>query len=453
MNNQIYDVNAPFEFDKLRLSPPMIISGGNYFIKYSCNNNPLYIQPPECKTRGPISQSSKKAHCDLMFSQDKTSFIKWMEDLETVSCKLIYDNRENWFDGVMDLADIENYFASPLKSYKSGKFYLARAFLPSRLGKINLKIYNESKEEVDIDSIVDQTDVMSILEIQGIKCSSRSFQIEMEIKQMMTLQPVNPFENCLITNRKVEVVPSASTMPSPTASTTNEIPSPRDSGTLEENIDVSSSVVNSEESLNVQKVDYNENVPLKQKEFQEKNPSIENSDENIDNVDTEKSSESEEDEEEEGTMVLPSPPPLPETLEKNDEIQKEEKLTESKETEETNESGDMTLDDLEFHVHLDDLDKDEVVTIRPQNDIYYERYREAQKRAMIAKNLALQAYLEAKEIKNTYQLTDIESDDDSFFLQENSDEELESEETNENGDDRVKEKERFPEEIHIEASA
>ena len=426
MNNQIYDVNAPFEFDKLRLSPPMIISGGNYFIKYSCNNNPLYIQPPECKTRGPISQSSKKAHCDLMFSQDKTSFIKWMEDLETVSCKLIYENRENWFDGDMDLADIENYFASPLKSYKSGKFYLARAFLPSRLGKINLKIYNESKEEVDIDSIVDQTDVMSILEIQGIKCSSRSFQIEMEIKQMMTLQPVNPFENCLITNRKVEVVPSASTMPS----TTNEIPSPRDSGTLEENIDVSSSVVNSEESLNVQKVDYNENVPLKQKEFQEKNLSFENSGENIENVETEKSSESEE--EEEGTMVLPPPPPLAETLEKNDE---------------------MALDDLEFHVHLDDLDKDEVVTIRPQNDIYYERYREAQKRAMIAKNLALQAYLEAKEIKNTYQLTDIESDDDSFFLQENSDEELESEETNENGDDIVKEKERFPEEIHIEASA
>ena len=93
MNNQIYDVNAPsFEFDKLRLSPPMIISGGNYFIKYFCNNNPLYIQPPECRTRGPISKSSKNAHCDLMFSQDKTNFIKWMEDLETVSCKLIYEN-------------------------------------------------------------------------------------------------------------------------------------------------------------------------------------------------------------------------------------------------------------------------------------------------------------------------------------------------------------------------
>ena len=58
---------------------------------------------------------------------------------------------------------------------------------------------------------------------------------------------------------------------------------------------------------------------------------------------------------------------------------------------------------------------DETITIKPQNDIYYERYREAQKRAHIAKHLALQAYLEAKEIKNQYNLDDIESDEDDFF--------------------------------------
>lgn len=446
MNNQIYDVNAPFEFDKLRLSPPMIISGGNYFIKYSCNNNPLYIQPPECRTRGPISKSSKKAHCDLMFSQDKTNFIKWMEDLETVSCKLIYENRENWFDSDMDLADIENYFASPLKSYKSGKFYLARAFLPSRLGKINLKIYNESKEEVDIDSIVDQTDVMSILEIQGIKCSSRSFQIEMEIKQMMTLQPVNPFENCLITNRKVEVVPSATSMPSSesvvdesTIQSPTEVP-----GSLAEKLVVSPSFVNFKESQNVQKDDDNENLPLKQKEFQGKNTSPKNEE----TSETENPSESEE---EEGSMVVP---PLPETLEKTQDIEKLEEIEEIDEGKKSR-TGEMTLDDLEFHVHLDDLDKNETVTIKPQNDIYYERYREAQKRAMIAKNLALQAYLEAKEIKNTYQLTDVDSDedDDSFFMQGHAHDEIENIEETENDGELNQETESFPEEIHIGASA
>ena len=60
----------------------------------------------------------------------------------------------------------------------------------------------------------------------------------------------------------------------------------------------------------------------------------------------------------------------------------------------------------------------ESIQIKPHSDIYYQRYREAQKRARVAKNLALQAYLEAKEIKSKYNLDDIESDDDDFFNNE-----------------------------------
>ena len=175
MNSVIYDTNEEFDFDNLKLNPPMIVAGGNYFIKYSANGNPLYIQPPECKTRGAISTSTKKSFCDLMFSQNDANFIQWMEDLETKTCQMIYNKREDWFDSEMDLADIEDYFASPIKSYKSGKFYLLRSYIPTRLGKINLKIYNENKEEVDVDAITDNTNVVSILELQGIKCSARSF--------------------------------------------------------------------------------------------------------------------------------------------------------------------------------------------------------------------------------------------------------------------------------------
>ena len=55
----IYDTNEPFYFDQLVINPPNIVSGGNYFIKYSMNGGPLYIQPPECKTRGNISKTAK----------------------------------------------------------------------------------------------------------------------------------------------------------------------------------------------------------------------------------------------------------------------------------------------------------------------------------------------------------------------------------------------------------
>lgn len=365
MTSVIYDTNEPFEFEQLTVNAPNVVSGGNYFIKYSMNGGPLYIQPPECKTRGNISKTTKKPYCDLMFTQDNDKFIQWMEDLEAQSCKMIFDNRTEWFDSEMDLADIENYFASPLKIYKSGKFYLARAFLPTRLGKISLKIYDENKEEVSIDSIIDNTHVVSILELQGIKCSARSFQIEIEIKQLMTLKPVNLFDDCLINNNKKTIVNKSQSQHSP----------------------------NDLETISTESIDDDIIIETKNANTLEENISVE----------------------------------LCESTEKTNDVSLEEientgsTILEKPRTDEKNE-----FQDLEFNVNLDEMVLHDTFTIKPHNDIYYERYRKAQNRARTAKNIALQAFLEAKEIKNKYQLDDIDSDDDDDFF--NSDK-LEMEES------------------------
>jgi hypothetical protein len=47
------------------------------------------------------------------------------------------------------------------------------------------KIFKESNETVDIENI---TKIITILEIQGVKCSAKSFQIDIEVKQMMVLR-------------------------------------------------------------------------------------------------------------------------------------------------------------------------------------------------------------------------------------------------------------------------
>ena len=44
---------------------------------------------------------------------------------------------------------------------------------------------------VDIEKINDTSDVMTILEFKGIKCSARSFQIDIEIKQLMVREEMS----------------------------------------------------------------------------------------------------------------------------------------------------------------------------------------------------------------------------------------------------------------------
>ncbi len=60
--------------------------------------------------------------------------------------------------------------------------------------------------------------------------------------------------------------------------------------------------------------------------------------------------------------------------------------------------------------------------LKKPNDVYYEIYKIAKEKAKAAKKKALEAFLEVKNIKNTYLLTDLEDSDseDSFLYDSES---------------------------------
>ena len=209
----IHDTNSQFEFDKISLTTPTTISGGVHFSKILINKKQLYIQSPKCKTKQGIVKSGKKSHADLVFTNDDEEFILWIETLEQTVRKHIFTNRERWFDMDLDEDDIESYFTPTIKLFKSGKQYIMRVNISQRIGATPLKIYDENEEDVDIETITENTSLISILEIQGIRCSTKSFQIDVELKQIMVIKPVNLFEKCIIKRtiakdlaKKVEVI-------------------------------------------------------------------------------------------------------------------------------------------------------------------------------------------------------------------------------------------------------
>jgi hypothetical protein len=358
--DNIHAPNNTFAFDKLVLTKPTSVSGGNYFIKFRLNDSPLYIQSPKCSTKQGIVKAGKRFITDLMFNNENEEFIHWMENLENYSQKYIYDHRTEWFETDLEIHDIENSFAPLLKLYKSGKYYLARANIPSVLGKCTLKIYDERENEIDPDMITHNDNIITILEIQGIKCSARSFQIEMEIKQMLVLKPDKIFEKCILTNGIKPITQHVETFSnndldeiknqenfSPTDETSHESPS-----AISTSIDASSELYNSfsngSNEINASAEHHIEDPVEELKVFSNN---------------------------------------VPESFEP-----------------------------VEIEFNLDDLNCDDTIQLKNRNDVYYKMYREAKKKAKMAKDLALSSYLEAKRIKNTYMLEDIsDSDLDSDF--------------------------------------
>jgi len=197
----IFETNDKFPFDKLVVGKPTNVPGGNFFIRYSIDDSPLYIQPPKCTIKQIHSKTGKKMYCDVIFQQENEQFIRWMESLESKSQQMIYSRRDEWFETPLDLEEIEGSFVSPMKIFKAGKSYVVRTCVPVKGS--NLKIYDEDEKDVQIDTIKENTQVMVILEIQGIRCSASSFQIEIELKQMMVMKPEDLFNQFIFKKKSV----------------------------------------------------------------------------------------------------------------------------------------------------------------------------------------------------------------------------------------------------------
>jgi hypothetical protein len=126
--------------------------------------------------------------------------------LELTIRKHIFTNREKWFDMDMDEDDIESYFSPTVKIFKSGKQYIMRVNVTQRVGSSPLKIYDENEMDVEMESVNETTPIITILEIQGVRCSAKSFQIDVELKQIMVTKPVNLFERCIIKSKEKDLV-------------------------------------------------------------------------------------------------------------------------------------------------------------------------------------------------------------------------------------------------------
>ncbi len=347
--DHIYEATDSFPFDKLILNKP-VSQGGNFFIRYSIDDYPLYIRPPKSSIKQNLIKNAKKSHCDLLFSQENEKFIQWMENLENHSQKMIFQNRSLWFESELELEDIENSFTSPMKSYKSGKFYIVRTNITPRLGKLTLKIYDENEKDIALDSIADNTQVMTILEIQGVKCSARSFQIEIELKQMMVLNPRDLFETCIL-----KPTSNTNTIKMTGPAKSEDLGNYNEEPILEKSIE-----------------------PVLQEDIVEEN--MEYHDETPSTVSQENENENENEKDiSENVIEIPT---------------------------EQNE-----LYEVDFN--LDEMPENDIVKIKERDDVYYEMYKEARRKAKLAKDLALSAYLEAKQIKNKYMLDDISDSDES----------------------------------------
>jgi hypothetical protein len=410
MENHIFEPNKDFVFSNISLGQPTTIQGGAYFTKILYKDKPFFIETPKSLSKQGFVKNGKKMFCDLMFDNTNEEFINWVENLETKCQQLIHDKGDEWFQNKLEMNDIETAFTSTLRIYKSGKYYLMRVNVKMNYNtNIPLvKIYNESEVPLNIDDIKSDTNFISIIEIQGIKFTSRNFQVELEMKQAMVLNTYEMFESCLIkrnTGAKPEIETKINNLEETKVLYKGNIVKP--AVIVEEKIVdpvIVSTNTKSDPSLEEFTPDI-ENESLEENEFSETILELEEINKDGDHNTNIKM--------ELGDLTI------------KDEIH----LEDSKKIEETNVDLKIeekeALDENQIHdtiendelKEMDDnnfnIDTLEPMKLKKPNEFYYEIYKKAKEKAKQAKKDMLVAYLEAKNIKKTYMLDDLEDDSDS----------------------------------------
>jgi len=376
--DDIIEPTIDYDFTKMYFGPPSSLAGGAYFTRLMYNTNkPIFIQTPKSLTKQGFIKSGKKIYTDLMFDNNDTVFINWIENLEARCQELIFAKRESWFETKLEKDDIEGAFTSPFKIFKSGKYYLLRVNV-----KPNIKIYDEKDQILSTESITNDKPIICILEIQGLKFTSRNFQLEIELKQSMVVSPDPFLDECFI-KRPVKKQQKQ-----------------KEEKELEEQ--------EQKEEDNAFDLD---NLINQSAEHLAKN--IRNIENNISPIDLEE--------------TFDKPKPLEKDI-KNEKVnenifgleeanidftnlQDVDELTPEEEVIEEVEDPNI-LKEIDLSSTLDN--SLETLQLKKPNQVFYEIYQKAREKAKDAKKNAILAYLEMKNIKKTYMLDDIDESDNEF---------------------------------------
>jgi hypothetical protein len=369
----IIEPTMDYDFNHIQLGLPIAQPASTYLTRIFVNNKSLFIQTPKCVTRNGFVKSGKKIYCDLMFSNTDSIFINWIENLENRCRELIYSKGEMWFQNKMEKEDIDVAFTSPLRIFKSGSFYLMRVNV-----KPVVKIFNDTNSEVAFENIKPETNLISIVEIVGIKFTSHNFQIEMELKQTMVVSSDPFLDKCLIKTQTVhdnDVKPLAKNACDINQIVNNILNTHKKKP--EELAKEPSTNVVEEVNIDKSKINTNDNEVNHEAE-------INTQSEHVEEIDI-----------------------FDKAVQEQEPLQQDQEPLEQKQHEQKQDTNELC--EINFDLDLDNL---ESITLKKPNHVYQQMYKDIIERAKISKRDAKTAYLEAKNLKEQYML--ISDSDDSY---------------------------------------
>jgi len=362
----VYEITDNFPFELLSLSSPNAQQGGgSYFTNISIEDKPLYIQFPTCNLKNGIIETQRHKYCDLQYNIKNIDITNWIEKLESTCKSLLNEKKKLWFSGDLTEKDLNNMMSSLIRLFSANTIQLIRIYIDgNKDGTIKCRFFDENKNLASMNNINDNnTSLIPLIHIEGIRFTSKSFDIILKLKQLMIVNDI-----------------------------------------LNENDEIDCLI-----KCNIQ---HNEWKPVKIELNEENLEEVDNNEENLEEVDNSEENLEEVDNSEENLEEVVN------NEENLEEVVNNEDITLDLDIENINNIKNNDIKEVEI-----EITDDNPLHLRKPNEVYYELYNAAKEKAKNLRKLAIEAYLEAKNIKSKYLLDEIDIEDEI-----NNEDEMENDE-------------------------
>tara|TARA_R110001592_G_scaffold281347_3_gene548837 strand:+ start:1040 stop:2224 length:1185 start_codon:yes stop_codon:yes gene_type:complete len=384
----IYKPSKDFNFNLFSLENPQPVQGGSYFTRVVNNNDkPLFIQLPKCTTKQGVVKTNRGLYCDLMYTKNQCDeFIEWVLALEKYLQDKINDKKDLWFTTEITSDDIESMTTPIYRLYKSGKILLIRTTVDvdKSTNEGKCMVYSEDEIKLSVDNITNTVNIIPLIKIEGIKFTSKSFDIEIKLVQSMVL------------NKEPEIMQTCMIKREDKNNTQDKL--------------LDSSDGDKTKTLHKDMVT-NPHYELEQSNITEINSKKITQEQNNEAQSIEASENKEQMNEEEITEAPDIKEPSSEEQFVNETIkEKEEKNILDYENNDDLEKSPIDLEEITINP-----DGEDSISIKNPKEIYEEIYRVARIKAKKMRAASIEAFLEAKKIKSQYVLDDIEDSDSEDY--------------------------------------
>ena len=413
--------------NNVTLSMPSSVQGGSYFTKIHYAKRPLYMQSPKCVSKQGIITVGKKTYIELVISNEKDGeFISFLENMEKVCIDIIFEKRHIWFTDELEKTDIETAFASIIKSYKNGTSHLLKLNINNMsnhakhgIGIGGLQtcfVFDENNNPLKFDHVKPETQLITIIEFEGIKFTQKSFQFEMNARQMLIIDEKPIFNSCLIKTKKKDDEQNEK----------NEKIDNNRENKCNDNSDSNKDHDKGDDELKTTEAFFTPAhlaaaVPAVPDTIASKAESGVHTTDNTDSGAAHNEMKIKETETE-STETIKNEECVGKLNLKQEEEVKDLEINTSSENKTVNNHSVEMHPEYEGELELVEINLDipqeldpgfEKIRLQNANEVYYKMYKEAKEKAKSAKKMAVEAYLAAEEIKFTYNLVDNESDNES----------------------------------------